>query len=49
MGYGFLIHRQISFKKGQFDVWAETDEVKSRQNKNLYPQQLHEQAWLDFN
>ena len=33
---------------GQFYVWVETDEVKTRKNKNLHPQQLHEQACLDF-
>ena len=35
-------------QKGQFYIWVETDEVQSRRNKNLHPQQLREQACLDF-
>jgi len=33
---------------GQFYIWIETDEVKSKKNKNLHTQQLSEQACLDF-
>ena len=35
-------------QKGQFYIWVETDEVKIRKNKNQHPQQLREQACLDF-
>jgi len=35
-------------QKGQFSIWVETDEVKSKKNKNRHPQQLTEKAGLDF-
>ncbi|MCK5191969.1 MAG: ATP-dependent helicase, partial [Methylococcales bacterium] len=35
-------------QKGQFNIWVETDEVKSKKNKNQHPQQLTEKACLDF-
>ncbi|MBT6576619.1 MAG: DEAD/DEAH box helicase [Gammaproteobacteria bacterium] len=35
-------------QKGQFSIWVETDEVKSKKSTNLHPQQLTEKACLDF-
>lgn len=35
-------------QKGQFNIWVETDELKSKKNKNQHPQQLTEKACLDF-
>ena len=42
-------HQKTEFiQKGQFYVWVETDEVNTKNNKNLHPQQLRDQACLDF-
>jgi SNF2 family DNA or RNA helicase len=42
-------HPKDSFiQKGQFYIWVETDEFKSRKNENLHPQQLIEHVCLDF-
>ncbi len=35
-------------QKGQFSIWLETDEVKSKKTKKRHPQQLPEQAGLEF-
>ena len=45
----WMPHPKAEFiQKGQFYIWVETDEVKTRNSKNLHPQQLREQACLDF-
>ncbi len=38
----------VFVQKGQFYIWVETDEVKTRDIKGLHPQQLREKACLDF-
>ncbi len=35
-------------QKGQFTIWVETDELRSKKNNNQHPQQLTEKACLDF-
>ena len=45
----WIPHPKAEFiQKGQFYVWVETDEANTKNNKNLHPQQLRDQACLDF-